>query len=30
VLFDYGARIEESGFEPTTDDSFNVSVRVSY
>lgn len=30
ILFDYGARFEEKGFEATTDDSFHIGVRVSY
>lgn len=30
VLFDYGARIREEGFEATTDQSFHLGVRVSY
>lgn len=30
LLFDYGSRIRESGFEATTDTSFHISARVSY
>ncbi len=30
ILFDYGARIRDEGFDVTTDDSFNIGVRVSY
>ena len=30
LLFDYGSRIRESGFEATTDTSFHISARITY